>query len=192
MQKLIILTLSSLLLGACSWLPDVYQVPRYQGNIVEQKMVDQLAPGMSRDQVVFIMGNPLVEDPFHPDRWDYVYTAQTVDDDRSEERITLLFAGDKLTSLQGDFKPEPQPEGVVVDAAEAADEENPPVRATAALPVGEDTTVYTGGKVNAIPPEGEVTETKNEGANTSANPYTGLTPDGHLVSPTPTPVKNKN
>ena len=115
MRKLIILISFSLLLGACSILPDVYTVPRYQGNIVEQKTINQLVPGLTRDQVTFIMGTPLIQDSFHPDRWDYVYTTQIPQKESTEERITLFFIGDFLTNIEGDFKAKPIPEGVTVE-----------------------------------------------------------------------------
>lgn len=191
MQKLIILTSFSLLLGACSLFPEVYSVPRYQGNIVEQKMIDKLKPGLTRDQVTYIMGTPLIQDPFHQGRWDYVYTTQTVNSDRTEEHIALFFTGDTLTGLRGDFKPEPQPEGVVLDDLEATDEGNEikERRNPSAQPVGEDTTLYTGGTINAIPPEGTVTETQTVTPPPSSDPYQGLTADGRLAtSPTPSPT----
>ena len=63
------------LLGACSFVgfPGVYKIDVEQGNIVDQEMADQLKPGMSRRQVRFILGTPLVEDTFNQDRWDYLY-----------------------------------------------------------------------------------------------------------------------
>lgn len=189
MQKLIILTSFSLLLGACSWLklPDVYTVPRYQGNIIEQKMVDQLVPGLSREQVVFIMGTPLIQDSFYTDRWDYVYTTQVLQQDMTEERITLFFKDDTLVGLEGDFKPDPVADSVGVDDSAPEDEnaikEVTTNRMPAAQIQGEDTTLYTGGSVNAIKPEGDVTETV-----VTPDPYKGLTPDGRLATPTPTPA----
>ena len=50
-----------------------YRVPVQQGNIIEQEKVDQLRYGMTRSQVLFLMGNPLIDDPLHVNRWDYVY-----------------------------------------------------------------------------------------------------------------------
>src|SRR3954468_23467682 len=44
-----------------------------QGNYVSQEMISQVTPGMSREQVRFILGTPLLTDIFHTDRWDYVY-----------------------------------------------------------------------------------------------------------------------
>ena len=56
--------------------PGVYKIAIPQGNIITQDMVDQLRPGMSKRQVIFVMGTPLVRDPFFQDRWDYVYSFQ--------------------------------------------------------------------------------------------------------------------
>ncbi len=100
----------SLLLGACSSLPTpefpgVYKIPIRQGNIITQEMIDQLEPGMTRRQVNFVMGTPLVQDPFHQDRWDYVYNYQPGGEPRGQERVTLYFENDRLSRLEGDFQP---------------------------------------------------------------------------------------
>lgn len=50
-----------------------YRVNVQQGNLVEQKQIIQLRPGMTRDQVRYVLGTPLLQDPFHAKRWDYVY-----------------------------------------------------------------------------------------------------------------------
>ena len=50
-----------------------YRINVQQGNLVEQKQIVQLRPGMTRDQVRFVLGTPLLQDPFHAERWDYVY-----------------------------------------------------------------------------------------------------------------------
>ena len=50
-----------------------YRVNVQQGNVVEQKQIVQLRPGMTRDQVRYVLGTPLLQDPFHANRWDYVY-----------------------------------------------------------------------------------------------------------------------
>lgn len=50
-----------------------YRINVQQGNLVEQKQIAQLRPGMTRDQVRYVLGTPLLQDPFHNDRWDYVY-----------------------------------------------------------------------------------------------------------------------
>ena len=65
----------TLVLPACSVTKylDPYLVDVRQGNYVTQDMVAQLKPGMTKDQVRFALGTPLVTDVFHGDRWDYVY-----------------------------------------------------------------------------------------------------------------------
>lgn len=92
-------------LAGCSF-PGVYKVDIQQGNVVTQDMIDQLRPGMSRTQVRFIMGNPLITDTFHANRWDYLYSIQPGGNARQQERVSLEFnEADQLVGLAGDFKP---------------------------------------------------------------------------------------
>lgn len=100
-------TSTFLMLSACSNLefPWVYRIDIDQGNIITQEMVDQLKPGLTRDQVKYVMGSPLVIDPFHPDRWDYVYTMRKGDGSRKREQLSVFFKDDLLASLSGDFLP---------------------------------------------------------------------------------------
>ncbi|WLG95129.1 outer membrane protein assembly factor BamE [Pseudomonas sp. Z1-14] len=94
-----------LALAGCSF-PGVYKIDIQQGNVVTQDMIDQLRPGMTRRQVRFIMGNPLLTDTFHADRWDYLYSLQPGGGERQQERISVIFnANDQLVSLSGDFMP---------------------------------------------------------------------------------------
>ena len=99
----------ALALSACSiprlQFPGVYKIDIQQGNIITQEMIDQLRPGMTKRQVVFVMGTPLVRDPFNQDRWDYVYSYQPGGGIRGQERITMFFENDMLTHFTGDFKP---------------------------------------------------------------------------------------
>jgi outer membrane protein assembly factor BamE len=98
------------LLAACSSegdrkLPGVYRVDVQQGNIIEQEMLDKLRPGMDRNQVRFIMGTPAVTDPFHADRWDYLFTLSRGGRTREQRHVTLHFKDDKLTHVTGDVVP---------------------------------------------------------------------------------------
>jgi outer membrane protein assembly factor BamE len=101
---------AALLLSAsgCSNLefPWVYRLKIDQGNIITQEMVNQLKPGMTRDQVKFVMGSPLVVDPFHQDRWDYVYTLRDAKGKTTRQNLTVLFNNDTLSGLSGDFMPQ--------------------------------------------------------------------------------------
>ena len=82
------------LAGCGAWgFPGVYRLNIEQGNIVTQEMVDQLKPGMSRRQVRYILGTPLIEDSFNRDRWDYIYLVRNGYDTRAENRLTVFFDG---------------------------------------------------------------------------------------------------
>ena len=69
-MRLIALSVLSvaLTLSACVYRPDIKQ-----GNFLKPDMVAQVKPGMTEAQVRFVLGPPMIRDPFHPDRWDYVY-----------------------------------------------------------------------------------------------------------------------
>jgi len=113
MQKLLIFTLSiaSLALSGCS----VYHLSVQQGNVIEPKQLALLKVGMDKQKVRFIMGTPLLKDPFHPNRWDYVYTIQPGGQPRKEQRVTLLFDGDQLAHIQKHLNPAIKPPQDVVD-----------------------------------------------------------------------------
>ncbi len=106
MQKLTLIILI-VFCTACSYFPGVHKIDIDQGNIVTQEMVDQLRPGMTKEQVRFVMGTPLIIDTFTQNRWDYLLTKQVNGDARSQERISLFFTDDKLSSFSGDFRPSP-------------------------------------------------------------------------------------
>ncbi|MEE8060151.1 MAG: outer membrane protein assembly factor BamE [Pseudomonadales bacterium] len=98
---------SSLLLASCSSLqfPGVYKITIEQGNVVTQEMVDQLKPGMSKEQVDYIMGSPLIKDSFNAERWDYVYSIQRGNNPKEQYRITIFFEEGSLKHFTGDFVP---------------------------------------------------------------------------------------
>ena len=98
--------------------PGVYKLSIPQGNIITQDMVDQLRPGMSKRQVVFVMGTPLVRDPYYQDRWDYIYSFQPGGGQRGQERLSVFFIDDQLVSFEGDFVP-----SEVAEATSNGDEE---------------------------------------------------------------------
>lgn len=94
------LLLLPLLLAGCMLAP--HKIDIQQGNYVDQEMVAKLKPEMTRSQVRFILGTPLVADSFHPDRWDYVYMTGRAGNVRSQRKITVVFDGDKLKHIEGD------------------------------------------------------------------------------------------
>ncbi|NJD35440.1 MAG: outer membrane protein assembly factor BamE [Betaproteobacteria bacterium] len=95
-------------LAACSNAPVItsvltpYRIDVRQGNFVTQDMVAQLKPGLSREQVRFILGSPLVADMFHVDRWDYVYRFQPGHGEAEQRALTVFFQDNKLTRVAGD------------------------------------------------------------------------------------------
>lgn len=102
----------SALLGACSLFkfPGVHRIEVQQGNIVTQEMVDQLQPGMTRRQVLFVLGTPLLEDTFHPDRWDYINRIKDPKGEETQKRFTVYFDGDQLIATSGDWAPASWPQ----------------------------------------------------------------------------------
>ncbi len=96
-----------LLLSACSTdnLPGLYQIDVQQGNNVDQEMLNKLEPGMTKNQVAYVMGTPLLIDTFHPNRWDYIYSYQPGGEDREQRRVTLYFNDDEtLSHIEGDTR----------------------------------------------------------------------------------------
>lgn len=97
-----------LTIAACSSMPDVtssitpYRIDIRQGNFVTQDMVAQLKPGMTKDQVRFVLGTPLVADIFHAARWDYVYRFQPGRGELQQRRLTVYFEDSKLSRVAGD------------------------------------------------------------------------------------------
>ncbi len=96
-----VLLLIVLTTGCESLLPSFYSVPVRQGNYLDQAMVGQLRPGMTRQQVQRIMGTPLVTDPFHQNRWDYYYQYGKNGKINEHRHITLFFSGDTLDRIEG-------------------------------------------------------------------------------------------
>ena len=93
-----------------------FRIDVNQGNIIEQPMLDQLRPGMTKRQVQFVMGTPMLSDPFNSNRWDYVYSRRQGWNPRNLQRVTLFFEGDFLVSVEGDVEP-------TEDSARRRDEE---------------------------------------------------------------------
>ena len=94
--------------------PGVYRINVDQGNIVDQDMVDQLKPEMTRRQVRFVLGTPIIEDTFNNDRWDYVRVLRRGDDVLFRTQLTVIFENDVLADVEGDLVsdnwPEPEAE----------------------------------------------------------------------------------
>ncbi|MAD57516.1 MAG: hypothetical protein CMK44_02935 [Porticoccus sp.] len=88
-------------------LPGIHKIDIQQGNVITQDMINQLKPGMTKTQVKFIMGTPLIADTFNQNRWDYFYGLKPAQGEEVRERMVIFFKEDKLSSLRGDYMPDP-------------------------------------------------------------------------------------
>lgn len=100
-----------------------HRIDVQQGNALDQENVSRLKPGLNRSQVRFLLGTPLLVDPFRTDRWDYVYLYYKAGKLTEQKRITLFFEGDTLVRIEGDLP----------DAAAQVPATEPPVQQ--AIPV---------------------------------------------------------
>jgi len=103
MQKLITLLVFAVLALSIAGCHIVYTPDVQQGNLLDKTMVDQLKPGMTKRQVLVLMGTPSVSTPFDQSRWDYVSTQEHRGGPIKLRTFTLTFNNDTLVGTQGDF-----------------------------------------------------------------------------------------
>lgn len=113
-MKYLYLTVLALSVGGCSLpqikmpdlkIPRVYKLSVQQGNVITQEMIDRLKPGMTRNQVEYVMGRPVLQDPFDDDQWVYLYTMEVPDVFIQAFKMVLVFEDDTLVTITGDFIP---------------------------------------------------------------------------------------
>ncbi|MGA2549218.1 MAG: outer membrane protein assembly factor BamE [Burkholderiaceae bacterium] len=110
---LVLFGIATSLMAGCSWVPPflspnfswTYKIDIQQGVVVTQEMAAQLKPGMTPDQVKFVMGSPPLIDPFHAERWDYPYVFIPGRGPREERRFTVYFQNGHMTRAEGDPLP---------------------------------------------------------------------------------------
>jgi outer membrane protein assembly factor BamE len=101
--RLLLLLILTVSLTACF---RSYKYDVQQGNIVDQDRLSKVEQGMSKRDVQSILGTPLVQDRFHPDRWDYAYFLKEGRSRKTDSRrVTIFFKDDKLTRVAGDVTP---------------------------------------------------------------------------------------
>ena len=114
-MKYIYLAFLAFSVGGCSLsqlklpelkIPRVYKLSVQQGNVITQEMVDRLKPGMTRNQVEFVMGKPVLGDPFNDDQWVYIYTLEVPDYFNQVFKMVLAFEDDTLATISGDYIPQ--------------------------------------------------------------------------------------
>lgn len=104
------LAAAAVLLAGCSALPKSsdsflgvitpYRVDIVQGNVVTREQAALVRPGMTRAQVRDLLGSPLLTDPFHADRWDFVFTIRRPGTDPQRRHVVAIFEGDRLKTLE--------------------------------------------------------------------------------------------
>jgi outer membrane protein assembly factor BamE len=140
----------SLVAGCSSVKIGPHRIDVQQGNALDQENVTRLKPGLSRSQVRFLLGTPLVVDPFRTDRWDYVYVYYKAGRLAEQKRITLFFEGDTLARIEGDMpaaEPAVQPEPKAETSALPAIAEAKPTTAPQPAPA-----VATTAATSIVPP----------------------------------------
>ena len=108
---LFFITASTVIVGCGSSVPVVkpFKMDIQQGNVVTSKMLLQLRPGMTKSQVKFIMGTPLINDSFHINRWDYFYQMRRAGKVIEQRRVILDFENELLARVRGDVGPQGTP-----------------------------------------------------------------------------------
>lgn len=82
----------------------VYTLDIQQGNILDQEDIDKLRPELTKNQIVFVLGNPVVDDSFSDDKWIYLYSYQSRNEQLEKtQKLILHFENEKLVSAEGDF-----------------------------------------------------------------------------------------
>lgn len=108
LSAIIIITCATIALSSCTGrMFTIHRIDVQQGNAIEPEKVEQLRVGMTKEQVKFLMGSPLITDVFHPDRWDYVFHLIPDYGDSERYHLTIFFDGDKVSEIRKGDMPEP-------------------------------------------------------------------------------------
>ncbi|MBX3697077.1 MAG: outer membrane protein assembly factor BamE [Dokdonella sp.] len=93
----------------------LYKLDVQQGNLFNKTQVETLKPGMSKRQVLLVMGSPSIVSPFNQDRWDYVSSIKRGRGKMDSKDLVLYFENEALARIEGDYFPE-DPEQLIRDA----------------------------------------------------------------------------
>ena len=105
-----LLAVAALLASGCTRLseipvPGLYRLDIRQGNALDDAALAKLEVGMSRSRVLHLLGSPAVDDVFHPDQWEYLYSFAPGGEETEWRRITLYFEENRLARIEGDLPP---------------------------------------------------------------------------------------
>ena len=89
----------TLLSGCSGKLFTIHKIDVQQGNAVEVEKVEQLAVGMTKEQVEFLLGSPMLTDIFHPERWDYIYCLIPGYGEKERRHVSIIFNGNKIIEI---------------------------------------------------------------------------------------------
>lgn len=102
------LTLLTFLLLSAALAGCVYRASISQGNLIKQEDLDQVSVGMTRNQVRYLLGTPMIDDPFHANRWDYVYYLKIGRQEARFERwMSVYFEDDRVSEIRKDLELNP-------------------------------------------------------------------------------------
>ena len=98
-----LLAVAALALAAC-----VYRIDIQQGNLLDEEDINQVDLGMTRSQVQFLLGTPMVSDSFHRDRWDYAYYYRRGRSPDADRRwVVVYFENDRVQRIERDIELQP-------------------------------------------------------------------------------------
>jgi outer membrane protein assembly factor BamE len=102
-RPLLIALIATAGLGGC-----VYHIDIQQGNLLRDNDINQVMVGMTRSQVQFLLGSPMVADAFHRDRWDYTYYFHRGRSGKTDRRWLIVhFMDDRVARIERDLKLQP-------------------------------------------------------------------------------------
>ena len=93
--NIVISTFILLIFISCTSLSP-YKVPILQGNIIDEDDISELKEGLTKEQIQFIFGTAIIQDPFHSSRWDYYYSIQIGDNLIENKKLTIFFNADSI------------------------------------------------------------------------------------------------
>lgn len=117
--SLFLLALTLVLCSSCQ-IVKMHRPVLQQGNLITQTMVDELKPGMTKEQVQFVLGRPVHLNTFNVDRWDYIYTMEDREGNQTRKHLSVVFKDDKLIEIGGDYKPQEATESTGDDEESSA------------------------------------------------------------------------
>lgn len=106
---LLIAVIALPMLSSCGqpfWLPPAHKIEVQQGNLVSQSQRDRMQPGMSRQDIIAIAGEPVAQNSFRKDRWDYMYTSGPAGTPVVARSVAVYFENDRVVNLKDNYDQE--------------------------------------------------------------------------------------